>query len=352
MAPNRSPLALVCGLWACSFAANLLAAPPPRVLILDTETPAPEGFVDALRIQAAGVAEVEHSGKVEGSLAQKVEGVAAPLAEREASVGVWVERLSTGEALVYIVTRRKSRVLVEVVRLPGGESPETDRALAIKVRDVLDALLSGAGEPSLEQQMVTPTPAAKPGSTPTPTPTPVPAPPPRSWFWLVQAGFVGVSAGNGSTDGQLGGAIGTGARYRGDGWMLEGLLAGWLLNGTDSAGAGARVQTRELELNLGIRGLLAGDLLAAGVHVELLTRLVTADGTAPDGRTGDAFRVVPALRAGPELRLEFAPNVALRLAIGADLALRRQRFSVTGNEIVDLGGVRGSAEAGVVIALP
>lgn len=345
MAENRSPLALSCGLLSCLLTATLAAAPPPRVLVLDTETPAPQGFVDALRIQAAGVAEVEHAGKVEGTLSQKVNGVGAPLGEHDASVGVWVEQLSQGEAgtefLVYVVTRRKNRVLVEVVRLPGGEEPETDRALAIKVRDVLDTLFAGTGEPTLEQPMVTRAQSETPRTGTTP-----------SWFWLVQAGLVGVSAGNGSTEQQLGGAIGTGARYRARGWLAEALLAGWLLNGTESEASGARVRTRELELNAGVRALIANDDLAAGAHLEFLTRFVSADGTASDGRTGDVFRLVPALRLGPEVRILFGPNVALRVAAGADLALRRQRFSVTGDEIVDLGSLRGSAEAGVIIALP
>lgn len=336
-------LALLAFLLVFSGVSPALGDPLPRVLVLDSEAPVPPGFVEALKIQAASVAEIVAGGKVEGTLAQKVASVDAPLASQQASVGVWVDS-SNDLHLVYIVTRRRNRALVEVVRLPGGSSPETDRALAIKVRDVLDTLFAGAGgEPEVETTL-----RPERAQTP-PEPARIPT---QSWWWLLQGGFGGVTGGNGSTDAQLGAALASGLRHGSPGAFFEGLAGIWLLSGTDDDLPTAAVRTRELELQLSSRALLASDALAFGLHFDAGLRVVAAHGTASDGRTGEATSLVPLLRLGPELRFRATKNVDLRGAAGFDLALRRQRYSVVGEEVTDLGSTRASFELGVVVALP
>jgi hypothetical protein len=335
-------------LWL-AFAAVLWVSPThgerlPRVLVLDTERPAPPGFVDALRIQAAGLAEVVTGGRVEGATSAKVSGVEAPLETARASVGVWVES-SDDLHLVYVVTRRRNRALVEVVRLPGDTSPETDRALAIKVRDVLETVFAGAGG----QRDLTPTlrPERAPGSSPRERPAPE-----SHWSWLLQGGAAGVTGGNGSNDGELGAALATGARHGARQLFVEGVAGLWLLEGTDRNVARAAVRTRELELSLSLRGLVDVETFAVGAHFGFVSRVVAAKGTAPDGRTGEATSLVPLLRLGPELRWRATRNVDLRAAGGFDLALARQRFSVVGEPVTDLGTTRTSYELAVVVALP
>lgn len=343
MAGRWVALFTFCLLFACARTA--LGEPLPRVLVLDTEQPAPQGFVDALKIQAAGVAEITAGGKIEGTLTEKVASVEAPLANEHASVGVWVETANDVH-VVYVVTRRRNRVLVEVVRLPGGESPETDRALAIKVRDVLDLLFAGAGgEPDVTATLRPPPVRASTHRQPVATPEP-------SWWWLLQGGFAGVTKGNGSTSGEVGAALASGVRHGSRSLFFEGLAGAWLLNGTDRSSNAASVRTRELELSLSFRALVASRLFAGGLHVDGVMRVVAAHGTAANGDTGDATPVVPLVRIGPELRWRVIPNLDVRVAGGFDLALRRQRFSVVGEEITDLGTLRASYEVGVVVALP
>ena len=328
-------LALVC-LWLGPAQA---AEPLPLVIVLDTEEPAPRGFVDALRIQATGLARIERAGRVSGTLAEKVAAVDAPLREHDADVGVWVEPITEGELLVYVVTRRRDRVLVEVVRLPAGAPAETERALALKVRDVLDVLLAPAAEPEMER-------ALQP-------PRRIEAEPPRSpWAFVVEAGALGVSSGNGSSEEQLGAAVGTGGRYRGEGFFLEAVVGGTLLSGTDRSVRGTHADTHELGLDLSARALIAGEHLAAGAHAGAGARFVTAMGTADDGRSGEQQRWVPEMRLGPEVRVLFGDHLALRGAAGLDIALKRQKFSILRDEVLDLGTIRGSAELGVVLALP
>jgi hypothetical protein len=340
--PGRTlALFFFCLLLLCARTA--LGDALPRVLVLDTERPAPQGFVDALKIQAAGDAEIVAGGKVEGTLTEKVASVDAPLAKEHASVGVWVETADDVH-LVYVVTRRRNRVLLEVVRLPTGDSAETDRALAIKVRDVLDTLLAGAGgEPDVTTTL-RPEPAERPANTePTPEAT--------AW-WLLQGGFAGVTKGNGSTSDELGAALATGARFGARDLFFEGLAGVWLLNGTDRTSGAASVRTRELELSLSFRALVASRLFAGGLHLDGVMRVVAAHGAGANGDTGDATSLVPLVRIGPELRWRVSRNVDLRGAGGFDLALRRQRYSVVGEEITDLGTTRASYELGVVVALP
>lgn len=342
-------LALVVFLLCVSSPRAALCDSLPRVLVLDTEQPVPPGFVDALRIQAAGVAEIVTGGEVKGTLPEKVKGVDAPLESQRASVGVWVE-VSNELHLVYVVTRRRNRALVEVVRLPGGASPETDRALAIKVRDLLDSLFAGSGgEPEVVSTLRPERAEARPTPAPAPTPPPAPA---LSWSWLLQGGFAGVTRGNGSMDGQLGAALASGVRRGSRTWFLEGLAGVWFLSGTDDDFRGAAVRTRELELELSSRALFARERFALGLHLDAALRVLSAHGTASDGRTGEATSFIPLLRLGPEARFRASKNVDVRGAGGFDLALRRQRYSVVGEEVTDLGTMRGSFELGVVVALP
>jgi hypothetical protein len=43
-----------------------------------------------------------------------------------------------------------------------------------------------------------------------------------------------------------------------------------------------------------------------------------------------------------------APWLRLRAAVGAEIALSRQRFAVNGEPLLDLGPARGVAEVGLV----
>ena len=292
--------------------------------------------------------EVERAGEVRGTLKERLEAVGKPLAERHAQVGVWVERVeATGESpefLVYVVTPRQGRVLVEVVRLPGPESPETERALALKVREVIDSvMLPGAGPelaaPLRVERPAPPVASARPSAS-------------TRWAAVMEAGFTGESAGNAAYDPQIGAALGVGARARRAHWAGEVLLtAGWS-NGAHSERGRARVETDELELGLALRALHASESLAAGVDAALGARGVRADGTAADGRTGRSTKIVPTLRLGPEVRVILSQNVALRAAGGLDYALVHQSFSVAGEVVSDLGRVRGAGWVGLVAALP
>ncbi|MBK7583443.1 MAG: hypothetical protein IPI67_25035 [Myxococcales bacterium] len=340
------PARLMMVLLICAGSAS--AQPRTKILILGSDAgPPPEGFVEALSIQLAGSMTMERSGEVRGSLQERLRGVGKPLTAHRASVGVWVERTAapgaSPEFLVYVVTPRQDRVLVQVVRLPGPESPETERALALKVREVLDSVVQAGRDPDVSAPLRAER-AHPPTSAPRPTMT--------HWAPLFVGDLTGASAGNALYDPQLGAALGAGARVQRASVAGEAVLtAGWA-SGAHSERSGGTADTSEFELGIGLRALYVSETVAAGLDTGVWARAVRAEGTAADGRSGRSTKLVPALRAGPEVRVNVTDSVAVRTAVGLDVALVRQSFSVAGEVVSDLGRVRGVGSVGLVVALP
>lgn len=331
--------ALACAL----FASTAVAAELPKVVVLSAEPPPPQGFVEALRIQAAGSFSVVQSGNVSGaSLPAKLASSEGPIDEQKGSVGIWVERSGSGgdksEFLVYVVTRRHDRVLVEVVRLPGTDSPETDRALALKVREVIETVLVASDEPDVAPAMVAPPSREAESRRARASVTP-----------LLSAELLGASGGDGTGASVLGAVLGAGVAWNGRGFGVEALASGFATTGSEREVAGSRVSSHELGLEASLRGLLVAQDFSAGGFAGFGVRRVSALGASVDGREGSAVRWVPELHVGPEVRAALGSAVDLRAALGLELALRRQRFSVLGREVSDLGSTRATAEIGVVV---
>jgi hypothetical protein len=86
-----------------------------------------------------------------------------------------------------------------------------------------------------------------------------------------------------------------------------------------------------------------------GVFVAAGARLVDVEGTTSRGQRGSLRRTVPALSLGPELRVGVVRWLDVRMAVGADMSLHRQRFTVNDDLLLDLRTVRAVADLGVVI---
>jgi hypothetical protein len=342
-----SPIAL--GFAALALPITALASGQHKVLVLaaDSEEP-PQGFVQELTIQLAGSMSVERGGEVRGALRERLEAVVRPLEQHHASVGVWVERAgpagSEPEFLVYVVSSRRGRVLVEIVRLPGPESPETERALALKVREVLETVVQPGREPDVAAPIRPPVAAARKGTTAERAHA--------RWSATFEGGVTGASAASSKDDPEVGAAFAAGARFADGTLLAEAVLgAGWS-SGTHTERGRARTDTNGWEASLSWRALHASDALAVGLDLAVGARVVRADGVAPDGKSGKATKVVPSLRAGPEVRVALSRSVSLRAAGGLEYALIRQTFSVGGVVTTDLGHARGTGWVGFVAALP
>ena len=318
-----------------------------RIFVFDTDRgPAPAGFIQALKIQLADRATLGPGPRVTGSLSERLDQASTTLAATGASVALWVERISTGEDstefLVHVVSRRKDRVLVQVVTLPGPESPETDRALALKVTEVLGTVLDARTAdvaPALSDRPVQAAPAVQRESAQV------------DWAGVFEAGALGASAVNGDDDAQLGAAASAGARLEKNAFHGEAVARFGAANGMRASGQSGTVDTNEMLVAGALRLLVAGRYGAAGAHAGAGVRVVEARGEAQDGRSGEASRAVPFVVFGPELRANVGPSIALRAGLGLEVALRRQVFAVEGAPVAELGTVRGLAEMMLVIVI-
>lgn len=128
------------------------------------------------------------------------------------------------------------------------------------------------------------------------------------------------------------------------------LRVGWA-TALDAATTAGHVSAREWSPELAVRGLHRVDpSWLAGGYLGLALRVVHAQGTTTAGEQGDSTRVVPALGAGAEARLRVTGALWARCALGAELALKAQRFAVDRQPVLELGQLRGRAELSLVFS--
>jgi hypothetical protein len=317
-----------------------------RVLVLGTEPGNPDaGFVEALRIQLSGIAVVELGETLRGSLADRIGQVDAELESKGALLAVWTEESprtppSEREVLLYIASRRKSRVLVDVAQLPASDGPDAARALALKVREVLDTLIaSKRADPAIALVPQRPVAAVRSRDAT------------RRWL-LIEAGAVSSGTTGANAGVQAGATVGIGARVRQAPLRLELVAIAQALNALEARSGSSYVRASEVDLAASLRLLARGAALRGGGHLEAGARLIDAEGATADGRSGEASRHVPFVRLGPELRLALGGALELRAAVGFEAALRRQRFVIDGARVLELGMLRGLGELSLLVALP
>jgi hypothetical protein len=320
------------------------AEPAARILVLLDDAPR-EGLTDALRIHAPkGTRVVVGPRPRAPTAAGRIREAHEALSRREGAVlSMWLEedRLDgeAREVIVYLVGRRRDTALVEVVRVRAGASEELDRAIAIKAREVLDAWTSDRGLPALLAQ-----PAEAPAR-----PTGPDASAPVALAIALELSAYGATAA--ATAGpQLGAQIALGPALEGEGWLAEVVGTARIPMPLSRASGAGSVEVHEIAFGGAARALWAGlrAPVALGGFAHCGARVLSGHGTTPLGATGIADRIVPFLAAGPEVRLTLALWLRVRVAVGAEIALSRQRFAVNGEPVLDLGPARGLAEVGLL----
>src|SRR5258708_187534 len=123
----------------------LPAAPLPRVLVIGQDhVTARATFVEALRIQVTGLAAVDARPALgSASLGDRLDEAAAMASKERAILAIWIEQAASKDRggtdfVVYAVGKDRDRALIEVARLRADEGPDADRALALKVGELLD----------------------------------------------------------------------------------------------------------------------------------------------------------------------------------------------------------------------
>jgi len=333
----------------------LPAAPLPRVIVLGQDhLTARATFVEALRIQVTGLAAVdERPALASGSLGDRLDEAAAMVGKERAILAIWIDQAASKDRsgtdfVVYAVGKDRDRALIEIARLRADEGPDIDRALALKVGEFLDKVLA---DRPVEVDV------ARTFSEKTIAPSADRATPPRHvggpplLHFVADVGAV-VAIGTASTGVQSGLAISAGARLEHGSWYAE-ILAGLrLMTDADVSNASGRLLMHEKMVSGGARLLGLHDRFAFGGFFEAGARMLEADGTSPVGGRGTASRTIPALAFGGESRVALSGTAGVRAAMGLEVDVQRQTFSIDGLPVSDLGRVRPTGSISVVFSIP
>lgn len=313
------------------------------VLLQDPSSAGETGLAAALRIQLRGVAELkQRTGPASGSLPARVHDASA-LAEREdALLVVWVDEEVDGqtavgarEAVLYLVGRHRSRALLDVIRVPAGDGPALERSMALKVREVVDGLLRA-------RQQVEPNPLLE-------------EPMHSAGPWVFDMGLhaaVGVAPMSDTRAGQwaIQAALHTALQRSSHRFELE--VAGLFAPDAALASSEQHASVRELAPVLSGAYLRDGDGAWLGLRTGLAFGSVRVQGLTLDGRRGSAHELAPAWHILGELRLPLGTSAWIDLRVGLEARLVRRRFTIDGDEAVDLGLLRPSAWLGFGYARP
>ncbi len=348
-------IVLALGPLLVAAALMLPAAPLPRVLVLGQDHLAPRPtFVEALRIQATGLAAVD-AGPTLGSttVGDRLDEAAAMAGKERAILALWIEQAASKDRsgldfVVYAVGKDRGRALIEVARLRAEEGPDLDRALALKVGEFLDTLL--AAHPTEVDVART---FAEKAIAPSTEPSSLPQKPAESLIvrFVGDVGAV-VAIGTASTGVQSGLAVSAGARLGRRTWFAEACGGLRLLTDADVSNLSGRLVMHEKMMSGALRLVGLYDRFAFGGFVEGGGRLLDAEGTSPTGGRGAVSRTVPALAFGGEARVALSGSAAVRAGAGLEVDVKRQTFSIDGLPVSDLGRLRPTGALSVVFSIP
>lgn len=314
-----------------------------RVLLFDTQNyPSRDGLYAALRIQLVGVADVIRFGTLpDTAITDRVATATASVKNEKAMLAVWVEgpnKLSDGssELVLYLVGERSGRAVVELLRLPAGKGPDVDRSLALKVREVVDTLISTE---SPHQNLLN-------SSVKRPTQDRKPMEPGPSLSWVYGAGVIAATQ-PGTRFGLWGAALDGGVWWDLSGFRIAGEAMLHLHGQVEIVNEYGRVFIDDITPGIGMRGLVDYLPFSFGTLLGFQLRVVDATGVTLSGSEGDDQSVMPCFITALDAQLEFDTVIALRLDIGLQFALRPKLYTVNDRELAELGQPRPFAQLGV-----
>jgi hypothetical protein len=319
-------------------------ASPVRILLLENESSG-RALEEALRIQLASRAElVIERMAVSESTSERVRSARERLSARGARLALWMdEQASTGdtrEAVVYYVTVRGDRALLEIVRVNARASEELYRAVAVKSVEVFQALESYDGD--IRASFLSPLPDQNQAAGEKPSPV---------VHALVELGAYGAS-GTGNASAQVGAQAGAGVGVRTEHFAGDGVAQARVPTFLVAEGPAGELRARELGFAFEARARWVSGTIAVGATVEAGARALLVDGRTVAGTEGQTVRLIPYLGVGPELQFAVWRSLSLRGAVALEMSLIRQRFSLNGETILDVGRARVVAELGIAASLP
>jgi hypothetical protein len=309
-----------------------------RVVLLEEPGRPEPGLTSALRIQLTGVAELDVRQAPETpGVSARVQAASELAQEDDVLVVTWAEPAVTlgdgsREAVLYVVGHKQGRALLEVVRVPGGDGPEVERSLALKLREVVDEVRHNRqqAEAASGDLMLEPAPSRSA----------------RGWGATVAvSGAVGPLPG--SELGQWGVRMSAGPALRDGSLRLLAMLQLAVFPQLEIARDARRVQLYELGPGLLLRAQLRQRLVWLGLRIGPELSWVQAEGQSARGR-GETTEIVPSLIAGLDVELPLADGVSVGAAVDLEARFKRQRFTIDGARVADLGRLRPVASIGLI----
>lgn len=317
---------LILGVWSRDVQAD------DRVVLLEDARRPNSGLIAALQIQLTGVAELDVRQEPDNPGVSGRVQVASRLAQADDVLLVtWAEpavELGDGsrEAVLYVVGHKQGRALLEVVRVPGGEGPEVERSLALKLREVVEEIRSNRAQAAAADVMLEAAPEPE---------EPEPA---AGWDIAVAvAGAVGPLSG--SDLGQWGARMSAGPAWRSGALRLAGMLQVTVFPQVELARGASRVRFYEIGPGLLLRAQLRQGLFWFGVRAGPQLSWVKAEGESAT-RAGEANELTTSLLVGAEVELPIDDGVGIAAGVDLEAHFKRQHFTVEGERVVDLGRLR------------
>ncbi len=313
---------------------GVAAAAPARVVVLGHDESLPPAFLASLRIQLTGVGVVEEGPPLQGERLAEQVAFATELVQSEGfAMAVWLDAPAAGEPrqhVLYVVGEQGGRALVEVFELPDKEGAAADRAMALKVREVLDTILLPQESPPTVAEWVG---------------REAPKKAPSTVLLLDFSTRVSWNAGTF----EPGLSVQLGPR-----WQLPLIVDAFAVlevgPGVEVARDSGRVDTDRAGVGAGVRVSAKIAPVAVGASAAVVARLVRAEGVTPAGAKGAETVVLPTLVAAAEARWPARSGVQGRVSTGLQLAAIRQVFAVNEQPVADLGRVAPLLEVGLAVS--
>jgi len=312
-------------------------------------------LVDALRIHLAHLAQVEtvETPLNPGPLPAKLSQVQTSLEQAQATFAVWLdvasERNGMREFVLYVVGGTGGRAVVQMVRIPAErDGPEVERALALKVTDIIEASLSS--RPGAGADLARALPPANASSAELRASGPAGKDTQRAVTWRLGLGVGVAGMGPSGTAGPQGaGRASVMAVASLRPVDIESFVAFEMPTPSHAESAAGSIQVSEQSGFAGMRVLSKG-ALQLGAELEGGWRWLHAAGSTPDGSHDEVSKFVPLLRAAPVLRVPVGERMGVSFSLGLEWMTVRQRFAAEDVVLLDLGRARASACISFVIS--
>lgn len=311
---------------------GVAAAGPPRIALhASPTTRLTQRTREAIRIQLSDV------------------GVVDDDSASDTAITVHIEH-SRPSDLVVTVTY-EDRVIVRLLELPTAARGEVDRAIALKIAELVDEVMRPRVDApiasQIDMQIETPFVPRVTAASPA-RPHPIEEQLPR---YIAELGLVGL-VGADQIGMQTALHVAAGVQWHGDNALLETVAS--VRVGPEAAvtTSNGSLVVDDASAMLGARIFTTHSTIAVGAHADIGVRRLEVSGIAPDGRTGRAVARALAAAPGIDVRWHMSSRLEMRASVSALLTFDRPVFSLDGMATVDVAALSAVTTMSLVLLVP